>query len=326
MTRVDFVARERHFVDHLAPVWHALPDPGPFWVPVGLAGHAADLGVDVELLRTPKPGGRQPGRTIAVASYGDLKRAGHGRRVIYFEHGCGLTYQRPDGPHGSYAGGPGRDAVALFICPNELAAAANRAAYPDVPTVVTGSPKLDALAAIPRPSNDDPVVAVSFHWDCQIVPETRSAAGTYLPALHGLARRYTVLGHAHPRAWADLRGRYRKIDGVTPVRDFADVVARADLYVCDNSSTIYEWAALDRPVVVLNSPHYRRDVRHGLRFWDHVPGIEVDHPADLAAAVATALDDPPELAARRRAAAELVYPHVGAAAQLAAAAIEEALA
>lgn len=341
---VDVLATEPHFLDHLAPIWHALSSRGRrgikrgrVWVAPSLTRQAQRLDLDA----APWAGDVEDlAQLVAVASYGDLRRAtgtrqdpdaAPRRRAIYAEHGCGLTYDRGElGPHTSYAGHPHRPGVELYLCPNDRVAQLNAAAHPETPTAVVGSPRVDELAAIERltPSmagEDRPVVAVSFHWDCHVVPETRSTAGRYSPALAGLAKRYTVLGHAHPRIWDRMRYVYGEL-GIERVRRFDEVIRRADLYVVDNSSTLYEWvAATDRPVVVLNAPFYRRDVEHGLRFWDLIPGAQVDHPAQLTNVVAEALDDPPELAQLRRQAVEAVYPHRGDAAKRAAAAIEEVL-
>jgi hypothetical protein len=46
---------------------------------------------------------------------------------------------------------------------------------------------------------------------------------------------------------------------------------------------MWEAAALGIPVVVVNASWYRRDIDHGLRFWEYSDiGPNVDHPADLA--------------------------------------------
>ena len=60
------------------------------------------------------------------------------------------------------------------------------------------------------------------------------------------------------------------------MRDFDEVMERSTLYICDNSSTLYEFASTGRPVVVLNAPWFRRDIEHGLRFWEHADvGVSV---------------------------------------------------
>lgn len=144
--------------------------------------------------------------------------------------------------------------------------------------------------------------------NCKIVPETRTALPWYRKKLDlVLDGPWDVIGHGHPRAWPTLKIVYDHW-GIEKVRSFDHVMSRADCYVVDNSSTLYEFAATGRPVVVLNCPRYRRDVHHGLRFWDHIPGIQCDSPEDLPGAIELALEDPPELREIREEAVAAVYP------------------
>ena len=100
--------------------------------------------------------------------------------------------------------------------------------------------------------------------------------------LAALAERWTVLGHGHPRILDQLMPVYEEL-GIEPAYTFEEVLDRASVYCCDNSSTLFEFASLDRPVVVLNPPWYRREVEHGLRFWEAATvGVQVgDQPLDI---------------------------------------------
>jgi len=115
--------------------------------------------------------------------------------------------------------------------------------------------------------------------------------------------------------------------GIEVVESFAEVCRRADVFIADNTSALYEFAAIGRPVVVLNAPFYRRNVHHGLRFWEAADvGIQVDRADALLPAVAHALGDPPERRAAREAALAIVYGYRSGAAQRAAQAISAWLA
>lgn len=131
-----------------------------------------------------------------------------------------------------------------------------------------------------------------------------------------------VIGHGHPRYQTFFRRLWAGL-GVEWVGDFAEVVQRADVYVCDNSSTQAESAACGIPQVILSAPWYRREIESWPRFWRAVDmGIHVEHRADLVESILLALDDPLEIAARRREVVAEVTPMLdGHGAERAAAAI-----
>lgn len=317
MPLVDLYASLPHYRHHLEPVWQALPAEvrGRVWDP-----------------RTWRAWEVPHDRVVMVAGMADHHHVAP-RATVLVEHGAGQTYDgdaRSAG-HGSYAGGDGLERVVLFVCPSERVAARWRAKY-SAEVVVAGSPRLDQLTRVTRVADarNARAVALTFHWNCSLVPETRSALPHYHRALAGIvaelrAHEVGLIGHAHPRMAATLEPIWRR-NRVRWVPDFEDVVAGADLLVGDNTSALYEWAALDRPVVVLNAPWYRRHVSHGLRFWDLVPGVQVDEPEGVVPAVLGELADPPRSAALRAAATAGVYARAdGQAAARAAAAIVEAL-
>lgn len=314
---VDLYASLPHYLDHLEPVWEALP--------VEVRGRRWNAAT-VRLREIP------PERTVLVASLSD-HMAMAPRRTILVEHGAGQSYDGdPRGQgHGSYSGGGGLERVVLFVCPSQRVARRWSSTYPDARVVVAGSPRLDRLAATSAvESPHAATVALTFHWNCQLVPETRSAFPHYHRALPRLVAELrcagvTVLGHGHPRMLHQLEPVWRRLK-VPMVTDFDRVVARARVLVADNTSAMYEWAALDRPVVALNAPWYRRDISHGLRFWDLVPGRQVDGPEDLLATITAAIADPGGDRLLREAATAEVYAHRdGRAAARAAAAIVEVL-
>lgn len=319
---MDCLAFEPHFLDHLAPIWESFRDQGTLYVnsDLGMVARAARHGLAAEgrsgsTIRTSSAPPRarvEDGPLALVASIGDTKvgrRMGY-RRFVFLEHGAGQSYSGT-GQHAvesSYSGGPDREDVVLFLVPNAHAAVRWLKTYPNTPVRMVGCPKLDTLPA--REPGPGPVVCISFHWPTTqygLPPEAGNAAGTFRPALPELARRFDLIGHAHPRYALDMRRVYGRI-GIPFVEDFDEVCRRADVYVCDNSSTIFEFASTGRPVVLMNAREYRRNVSHGLRFWDAATvGIQVDDPAALGDAIAAALVDSPEQQRAREAALDLVY-------------------
>jgi hypothetical protein len=330
---VQFLASEPHFADHIAPLWHALPDEyrGDFWAGYNTATLDRTVGVLRRHHRIPARVG-WPAADLAglcvVSAIGDFSlahRSCPGLGFVFMEHGCGITYaggSNGDAITSSYIGSKSRQGAKLIVTPNDFTAQIQQEATPNIPVFDLGTElRLDRWVGTPPPEpTDPPTVAISFHYDWDKLPETTSALPFYEHVLPVLAERFHVLGHAHPRLWPTASFLYEQA-GIEPVRHFDEVLARAQLYAVDNSSTLYEFAATDRPVVVLNSPKYRRDVHHGLRFWDHIPGLEVDNPDELAAVIDLALTDPEHARQRRHDAVDVVFPQNdgGAAERLAAA-------
>ena len=147
------------------------------------------------------------------------------------QHGAGQSYS---GDHRAYPGGSQQGNVSLFLVPNEHAAERTRKAYPGKPVAVIGCPRIETL---PRKAQPGRVIAFSFHWNGPaIAPEMQSAWPAYRSAVQRLARTHEVIVHAHPRAISEVGRWFRRTD-VEIVPSFDEVLRRADLYCCDNSSS-----------------------------------------------------------------------------------------
>jgi hypothetical protein len=328
--RITFLACEWHFAEHCAPIWHALPPEarGLFLTAPALVARGPELGIEMTAHTRGQPTG-----PAFVASWGDVQTARRsGRtRIARIEHGIGQSYagdpKSQAAVHESYAGGKGQEGVSLFLTPNAHSADRWQRAYPSASVAIVGSPKIDALPAY-EPEGE-PIVAISTHFDARVCPETRSAFPLFQRAFVALAKRHRVIAHAHPRAAGEV-SQWARRNGIEWVASLREVQRRAATYVCDNSSSMYEFAATGRPVVVLDIPTgrttgagYRRDINHGLRFWDAADvGVRIDDPADLPEAVRIALVDPPGIRENREAALDIVYAYRdGRAAERAAAAL-----
>lgn len=313
MTRIDGYATLPHYLDHCAAVWRALPATtrGHFYTTPQLAPRARALGVVPEIRRQP-PVCALP---VLVAGWQDYQHT-YGRPVALIEHGAGQAYQGVI--HRAHPGGPQRGRVGLYLCPNQDVADRNLAAYPNAVAAVVGPSHLDrwhatntnggdstADVALPKRSS----IVVSWHFDSAVAPEARSAWPHYGPsALEQLRDRLggRLRGHAHPRMLEHLRPIYAHL-GIPIIETFDEVLDTAALYICDNSSTLFEAASCGIPVAALNAPWYRRDVHHGLRFWDHVPGPQVDHPEQLVDVVDHVLADPQAAVRSARPAVAVAY-------------------
>lgn len=336
---LDVLATEVHFADHLASVYLALPPehrglaiaheaPNKTAVRDRFASHG------IAAVGGPLTNHERPILVAAIGSLRIARRMGR-RHVALMEHGAGQSYggSIDSAKHPSYAGGLRRDAD-LFLHPGPHPAGRDRRAYPDARVEVVGSPFVDVLPSRITAATDDgkPVIAIAGHFDATISPEAGSGFGWATPGFVRLARSHQVIGTGHPQIIDRLAYWYRRRN-VEVVRDFREVLRRADVYVADNTSGLFLFAATGRPVVVLNPPGYRMTVNHGLRFEPsrgceitpgihfcgaaHV-GIAVNDPLQIAAAVDRALEYRPADIAAREAALDLVYtPRHGAAARAA---------
>lgn len=291
MTVLDALVSRSNYADHLLPVAAALREQG---VEITVWGPPAVVSAYRGRVRAGMP---PRSRTPAlVASHAD-GRALSGRPLVLMEHGSGQSYGGSTN-HPAYAGGQDRvrDRVLLFVCPGEVAARAVRAAYPQTPVATVGCPRLDAWFANP-PTPDPATVALAFHWDARAVcPEAGTAWPHYAAALPQIAadlrdQGLTVLGHGHPRAMHRMIPAYRAA-GIEVVADVDEVFARASILAGDNTSLLWEWASTGRPIILLDAPWYRRDMEHGLRFWQHADsGLRVGEPEKVAYAVAASVGD-----------------------------------
>lgn len=271
--KVDIVSSEKHYTDHMRPIFDALPEE--------LRGR------EHPMFSTVEP--PDPGDIALVAGWKDVQTLRGRCKMIYVEHGAGQTYAG-DFKRGAHlagyssSGGERHVGVIGFIAPNEDVAKRWKTA----PARAVGCPKMDRWFdhGKPRGPAETGSVCFAWHWDENaLVPEMRSAWDHYAAAMPNIVaawkfQDWAVYGHAHPRWHGQLDERLRAC-GMEVLATDADVFDRVGMLLVDNSSLAYEFALLDRPVVSLNAPWYRRDVEHGLRFWESIPGPSVDDPIIL---------------------------------------------
>lgn len=289
--RIDaWAEKDTHYLDHIAATWRALPDEarGTLWVGPDLRMHAFRLQLEVRVVRQPPPT-KTP---ILLAGWPAKGWRAPGRPIALIEHGVGQPYLGVD--HCAHPGGRGRDRIGLYLCPNQAVADRNAHAYPSADVAVVGAPHLDRWhRALGERSASGPIV-VSWHFAAAVCPEAGTAWPHYGPAALGqLAAAFgdRLRGHAHPRLLPQIRHFYDQA-GVDVIDWFPDVLDQAAVYACDNSSSMFEAASIGIPVVAMNAPWYRRHVHHGLRFWSHIPGPQVDDTDELIATIGEVLDDP----------------------------------
>lgn len=303
--RVDLFATEAHYFERLALVWQQLrkEEQGTVLIPQHLEGLAAARGV------TTGAADHEPPWYVLCASYGDAVSASQvGRRTtVLLEHGVGQSY----GNHPAYAGGHGRPAGWVYLCPNLRTGRANQRGNLTAAVHVIGDVYMDWLdqVAVHRlPAMWDG--AVSFHWNgCEVAPEAGSTRRYWWPGVVHASSRYSLVGHAHPRETSEARALYEGA-GMPFLHSLESVVqGSARSFICDNSSAMFYCAALDIPVVVLSAPQYRRDVEWGCRFWEYADvGVEVSTVDGLMPAIGRTLEYPEAHRDRRAEVSAELFP------------------
>lgn len=278
-------------------LWETLPHYGRHLRP--LCKELFRRGVDHRYHRGGSP--PQHDEVLVTGAYRDLPRQRNRfSKLVLVEHGVGQAYR--DSAHVGYTGGT-RRAYDLHLAPGP--ACVDEAARERVE--VGCLPLAGLTRADHRETN--PAIGLTWHWPCRVSTESGTAFEEYravLPQLSSWAAKqdFVLLGHQHPRWKGALNAAYYDA-GVESTRDADDLLARCGLLIADNTSLLFEAAALGLPVVVVNSQAWRREVEHGKRFWEWADvGLQVNHPDELIRAVEETLCCDPQAARRAAIVAE----------------------
>jgi len=251
-----------------------------------------------------------------VASRRDAIRC-KDRKVILIEHGAGQWY-------GSDPGGPEwpHENVVLFLAPRQEVVDRTAGLYPNARRLAVGSPFVEYLRTLERKPER---VVLAWHAANNVSPEYRGAVSHYLPGLAALAEKVAVLGHGHPRLRAKLRPKYQAAK-IPTEWDWPRALSQAAAVSADNTSAMWEAAACDVPIVVLDAPWYRTDVDFPPRFWQFADvGPRIGHPGQWVEACQEAVEWAPRWAEVRKAATEAIYGEIDGSIGRAAMAILEVL-
>lgn len=206
-----------------------------------------------------------------------------------------------------------------FVCIGDENSLGNHARAGITPQAFwfTGYPQLDPLFRrdMPAPLPFDrtlPTVLYAPTWNLGLTSATRFGPRLVehirarVPGVNVLIKPHPMIVSWRPRWmgwWRRLAERER---GVHLVRDAgADVTSymlAADILVSDASSAVFEFLALDRPIVLVTNPLHRADPAYDpdsiIWRWRDV-GEEVHDVSDVASAVERALREPGRLRERR---------------------------
>jgi hypothetical protein len=123
---IDVLATAPHYVDHLLPIWAALPPDERRYFYLGPRAHRDGI----PGARALEYLGRDTKAPVLTVAHGDFKvaRTAGRRRLALGQHGAGQSYSTD---HPSYPGGRDQAEVSLFLVPNRYAADRTIEAYPE---------------------------------------------------------------------------------------------------------------------------------------------------------------------------------------------------
>lgn len=300
---VNAYASHSHYVSYIKPIWDRLPNKlkGEFHVHPRCDG-LYDLPTARRFTNPDLP--------IIVAGATDAKRSD---QYIWIEHGAGQTYLEG---HGHYPNHPKPGCLAAIV-PGPYCANLIRQANPDLPIIEAGAYTLREVIkswlletvdeGIINLTPMQPTAVFTWHWrGAAVSPEADTAFNQFRDSMLAIHPSIKVKGHAHPRILGEAAEWYRNHQ-IVMVETQTQVLQDASLLVADNTTMIYEAAALDIPTVILNPSMYRKNMRHGLRFWDMIPGPQADHPHEVPELVANEIMYPDNYADERKRITDQVY-------------------
>lgn len=297
-------ASHPHYVNYIKPIWDRLPNKlkGEFHVHPRCDG-LYDLPTARQFTNPQPP--------LIVAGATDAKRAD---RYIFIEHGAGQTYEAG---HGNYANHPKPGCLAAIV-PGPYCARIMQQANPNLPVIQAGAYTLREVIKswLIGPQEPEgivnimpmqPTILFTWHWrGAAVSPEADTGFGQFRESMLQIHPSMRVKGHAHPRILGEAAEWYRQ-HGIPTVETSAQALQNMSLLVADNTTMIYEAAALDLPVIVMNPSMYRKGTHHGLRFWDMIPGPQANSPDEIPELVANELMYPDNWAAERKQITDQVY-------------------
>src|SRR5258707_6093011 len=351
--KIDFLARRFYYLRHLKPIWNALSasQRGQFYMNADTYSAAGEI-MEIEKHYVPYIENEYCGNgPIVTAAYGDAVRAADAnpsRPVTLLEHGVGLSFGKAE-----YSSGFGqREKLALI--PVQSQYILDRI-HPDIknkPHPIIGVPVLDPWAGEfrkPHSMPKKPTIAIAFHHGSKVSrpAEIGSAWKHYADILPELVKHYKVLFHVHPLSGDAVREASAMLTlppfdaGLNKlaynqwesnpsrpeyVETFEEIMHRADIFINDCSSTLYQFCVTGKPVIILNAPWFNRDSKWGIRFWDYTDiGPQVEDPAGLIPAIDRMIAAPEDFKPYRSKMVSDLFPYLGTASERAVDTITEFL-